>query len=73
MGDTTDMEHATEDGPGVDATDSKEEGPGGIDTDKEPGGETTDAEGQGVNNHTRLAYLALWIPPSVSKVSPAST
>ena len=46
MEDATDMEH-TAVGPGVDATDRRRTGEGAIDTEEEPGGDTTDTKGQG--------------------------
>ena len=70
MGDATDMEHDTEEGPGGNAT-VREEGPGGdaIDTKEEPGV-------QGVNSHTRRYKddtPSTLVPTSVPKTSPAST
>ena len=57
MGDATDMEHNTEEGPGGNATVRKQEGPGGdaTDTKEESGEDTIDTErlGGGGGNHTR--------------------
>ena len=71
MRDATDMEHRRR-AWRESHRQRKEEGAGGnaIDTEEEPGGDTTDTEGSGCespHSNTRLTYLTLWTPYISSK------